>query len=262
MTKAIFLDIDGTLVSFKTHRIPQSTIDALVEAHQKGVKIFIATGRPTVIINNLGALQELNIIDGYAAMNGAYCFVGDQVLHKSAILPEEVKAIATVCQKRNYACIFVHEKSIYAYQINDELRSIFYDHLHVDHIPEVSFEEAIQGEILMVTPFMTAEQEQEILPLVNHCEIGRWHPAFSDISALGNTKQHGIDILIRHFGIDLKDTMSFGDGGNDISMLRHAGIGIAMGNANDHVKSFADYITTSVDDDGIAHALRHFGIIG
>ena len=55
--------------------------------------------------------------------------------------------------------------------------------------------------------------------------------------------------------------MAFGDGGNDIGMLRHAGIGVAMGNANDDVKNAADYITTSVDENGIAHALKHFGII-
>ena len=55
--------------------------------------------------------------------------------------------------------------------------------------------------------------------------------------------------------------MAFGDGGNDIEMLRHVGIGVAMGNAKDEVKACADYVTTSVDDDGIVNALRHFGVI-
>ena len=55
MTKALFFDIDGTLVSFETHRIPTSTIEALEAAHAKGHKIFIATGRPKAIINNLSA---------------------------------------------------------------------------------------------------------------------------------------------------------------------------------------------------------------
>ena len=91
--------------------------------------------------------------------------------------------------------------------------------------------------------------------------MGRWHPAFVDVTAKGNTKQNGIDQIIRHFGIKLEETMAFGDGGNDISMLRHAGIGVAMGNANDNVKAVADYVTTSVDEDGIAHALEQFKII-
>ena len=55
--------------------------------------------------------------------------------------------------------------------------------------------------------------------------------------------------------------MAFGDGGNDIEMLRYAGIGVAMGNADDAVKAAADYVTTSVDDDGIMNALKHFGLI-
>ena len=63
------------------------------------------------------------------------------------------------------------------------------------------------------------------------------------------------------FGIRLEETMAFGDGGNDISMLRHAGIGVAMGNAKDDVKVIADYVTASVDDNGIADALKHFGIL-
>ena len=94
MTKALFFDIDGTLVSFETHRIPPSTIEALEAAHAKGLKIFIATGRPKAIINNLSELQDRNLIDGYITMNGAYCFVGEQVIYKSAIPQEEVKAMA------------------------------------------------------------------------------------------------------------------------------------------------------------------------
>ena len=85
MTKALFFDIDGTLVSFETHRIPSSTIEALEAAHAKGLKIFIATGRPKAIINNLSELQDRNLIDGYITMNGAYCFVGEEVIYKSAI---------------------------------------------------------------------------------------------------------------------------------------------------------------------------------
>ena len=69
MTKALFFDIDGTLVSFKTHSIPASTIEALEKAHAKGVKIFISTGRPTLFINNLQAIEHL--IDGYMTANGA-----------------------------------------------------------------------------------------------------------------------------------------------------------------------------------------------
>ena len=73
MTKALFFDIDGTLVSFQTHVIPAPTIEAITLALEKGIQIFIATGRPTLIINNLGELQSRGLIDGYITMNGGYC---------------------------------------------------------------------------------------------------------------------------------------------------------------------------------------------
>lgn len=78
MTKALFFDIDGTLVSFETHMIPQSTVDALTEAKARGVEIYISTGRPYPIINNIGQISHL--IDGYITTNGAYCFIGDEVI--------------------------------------------------------------------------------------------------------------------------------------------------------------------------------------
>ena len=119
MTKALFFDIDGTLVSFETHRIPSSTIEALEAAHAKGLKIFIATGRPKAIINNLSELQDRNLIDGYITMNGAYCFVGEEVIYKSAIPQEEVKAMAAFCEKKGVPCIFVEEHNISVCQPNE-----------------------------------------------------------------------------------------------------------------------------------------------
>ena len=236
MTKALFFDIDGTLVSFETHRIPPSTIEALEAAHAKGLKIFIATGRPKAIINNLSELQDRNLVDGYITMNGAYCFVGEQVIYKSAIPQEEVKAMAAFCEKKGVPCIFVEEHNISVCQPNDK-------------------------EVIQMTPFITEEEEKEISPSIPTCEVGRWLPAFADITAKGDTKQKGIDEIIRYFDIKLEETMAFGDGGNDISMLRHAAIGIAMGQAKEDVKAAADYVTAPIDEDGISKAMKHFGII-
>ncbi|MDE6215102.1 HAD hydrolase family protein, partial [Bacteroides sp.] len=138
----------------------------------------------------------------------------------------------------------------------------FHRQLKVVPIEANPYAEALAGKaIYQMTPFINAEEEKEVLPDVPNCEMGRWHPAFVDMTATGNTKQKGIDQIIRHFGIHLEETMAFGDGGNDISMLQHAGIGVAMGNAKEDVKAAADYVTTSVDEDGIANALKRFGII-
>lgn len=262
MIKALFFDIDGTLVSFATHQIPASAIEALAAAKAKGIQIFISTGRPGVIINNLSALQERNLIDGYITMNGGYCFVGKEVIYKSAIPDTDVRTLMTYCTTRNIPCIVVGEHDICVCQPNELVEKIFHDFLKVDTIPVKTPREALQAkEIFQLTPFITPEEEKEILPSIPNCEIGRWYPAFADVTAKGNTKQRGIDEIIRHFGIRLEETMAFGDGGNDISMLRHTGIGIAMDNAKEDVKAAADYVTTSVDDDGIANALKHFKIL-
>ena len=78
---------------------------------------------------------------------------------------------------------------------------------------------------------------------------------------MGISKRVGIDKMLEHFQIGLDECMAFGDGGNDIQMLSHVEIGIAMGNASDEVKKYADYITDSVDEDGVFKALKHFNVI-
>ena len=261
MIKALFFDIDGTLVSFNTHAIPPTTIEAIAAAKAKGIRIFIATGRPAVIINNLSALQDRGLIDGYITMNGGYCFVGEEVIYKSAIPAADVQTLARISSEQNFPCIFVGEHDICVCQPDDMVKKIFYDFLHVNVIPTVSFEEATSKEIIQMTPFITEEEEKEIRPSIPTCEIGRWYPSFADITAKGDTKQKGIDEIIRYFGIKLEETMAFGDGGNDITMLRHAAIGVAMGQAKEDVKAAADYVTAPIDEDGISKAMKHFGII-
>ena len=261
MIKALFFDIDGTLVSFHTHRIPPSTIKALEMAHEKNIKIFIATGRPTFIINNLSELQQRNLIDGYITMNGAYCVVGNQVIYKSPVPAEDVQALVNICREKGYSSFFISERQMVTCQPNDLLRQIFYKSLHINEVPVSSFEQVIQEDILQITSFFTEQEEKAIQPYLPHCEIARWHPAFTDITAKGNTKQKGMDEMIRHFGFRLEETMAFGDGGNDISMLRHAAIGVAMGEANEEVKQSADYVTSSVDENGIWNAMKCFAII-
>ena len=107
--------------------------------------------------------------------------------------------------------------------------------------------------------FFNKDSEQYIMSnVLTHCDANRWHPAFTDCIPKGTDKSVGIDIVCSHYGLDVSETMAFGDGGNDIGMLSHAGIGVAMGNASDEVKAAASYVTSSVDEDGIARALEKF----
>ena len=262
MIKALFLDIDGTLVSFNTHRVPPSTIAALEQAKARGVRIFIATGRTTLLINNLCELQERNLIDGYVTLNGSYCIIGKQVVYKGAIPTGDVRAMLDFCTGRQRPCIVVAEHNLCVCNHQPIVDKLFHDFLKVDYLPRRTVDEALQmGDIFQLTPFIDEEQEREIMSRLPGCESGRWYPAFTDVTARGNNKQKGIDEIIRPLGIRVDETMAFGDGGNDIPMLRHAGIGVAMGNAADEVKAAAKYVTTSVDEDGISKALQHFGIL-
>lgn len=260
MTKAIFFDIDGTLVSFKTHRIPVSTREALKELHNKGIKIFIATGRPWCLIDNLDGLD----FDGYITVNGSYCFTADhQDIYKSYIPQEDIKRLINYHQTNPTPFVFVYDNEMFVTSVNDRVQAVS-DLIEIP-VPRVApIEEALGKEVLQTMGYFTAEEEKEtdiFDKVLTHCEPMRWYPLFADIIARGNSKSTGIDKVLEYYGIDLKDTMAFGDGGNDVPMLKHVATGVAMGNAEEHVKAVADYVTTSVDEDGVANALKHFGLI-
>ena len=120
--KALFFDIDGTLVSFKTHKIPQSTVDALEQAKKNGVEVYISTGRPQLLITNLGQIEHL--IDGYITTNGARCFVGDKVVSQHAIFPEDVKKIIEAADRDDYPAIVVGEHHLAIHHYTDEVYEI------------------------------------------------------------------------------------------------------------------------------------------
>lgn len=112
-----------------------------------------------------------------------------------------------------------------------------------------------------MTAFFKDYQEEEIMSRLHHCSVMRWYPTFADIISKEVDKGVGIDQFCDYYGFSLEETMAFGDGGNDIEMLRHAGIGVAMGNAREEVQQAADYVTDSVDNDGVFKALQHFELI-
>ena len=257
---ALFFDIDGTLVSFKTHEIPASTILALTQAKANGHQVFIATGRPPLIITNLGAIEHL--IDGYVAINGALCFVGDEVVRCKAIPHDAARLVVDDAQEKDYGVIVVCEKDVAVFDPHGEVDRVFRQEIAVENLDQAKpMEDVLQQRILQLTPFFSADYEREMMARIPSCTSGRWHPAFTDITAQGADKGEGMLAMAAHFGFDPQYTMAFGDGGNDASMVRTAGIGVAMGNALDSLKQEADYTTTAVDDDGVLNALRHFGLI-
>jgi Cof subfamily protein (haloacid dehalogenase superfamily) len=254
MIKAIFLDIDGTMVSFHTHRVPENTKAALREARRKGVKIFVATGRHRSDINNLEDLE----FDGYITLNGAYCFVGDDVLFKKSIPREDVEAFIRYGEEvEPVPCFFVEAGRVSASMENEYMLSMM-KLVKFEPRPLVPARELMDKEIFQMTAFFPAEREEAVMKLLPGCTLTRWYPTFADIVARGIDKSIGLERIGARFGIAAGEMMAIGDGGNDISMIRYAGAGVAMGNAGEEVKRAAGYVTASVDDDGIGRALRHF----
>ncbi len=261
MNHVLFFDIDGTLVSFETHKVPQSAVEGLQKAHDRGNKIIISTGRPYCIINNLTELQDRNLIDGYITMNGSYCFAGDKVLYKSPIPAEDVATLCRICAEHGYPCIVVTEKELKVVNPDSQVHMIFNEFLNVDEIDETTFEEAQKSEVYQMTPFFDAEAETAIAPLMPGCEFNRWYPAFVDVTAKGNTKARGVMTMLDSLGLPLSASIAFGDGGNDVPMLKEAAVGVAMGNSAPDVQKEADMVTDSVDNDGILNALKRLDII-
>lgn len=258
MIKALFFDIDGTLVSFHTHLIPQSAVDALRVAKGRGVKVYISTGRPVEFINNLGQIEDL--IDGYITTTGALCIVGGEKFGCHVIDAESVRRIIDAARRFGKSCIVVGYEHIGVVNDSAELTRQFREGLNLqcDFYP---LDEVLHEPILQVSPFFDAKEEAEVMGRLKDCVSSRWHPAFTDITNVNADKGKALVAMAEHEGLRVDETMVFGDGGNDISIIRQAGIGVAMGNARDEVKAVADYVTTSVDDDGVRNALLHFGVI-
>ena len=261
MIKAVFFDIDGTLLSFNTHRIPQSTIDAFSELRSRGIKTFVATGRAPYHINNLEDLS----FDGYITTNGSYCMNADHdVIHMSTIPSGDIEALIRYQEEGNeqFPVSFMTTEKMLINYIDEKVIALS-ELVGVSPPPLGSLHEAARSEVLQLDVYIDKEKERKIMREVFvNCQASRWNPIFTDINLRGCSKQSGIDHMLEHYGIRLDETMCFGDGGNDIPMLRHVAIGVAMGNAADEVKRTANYVTDTVDDNGIWNTLKHFKIIG
>lgn len=256
--KAVFFDIDGTLLSFKTHQVPASTQKAIEQLQRQGIKVILSTGRS---INSIDHVNFLDF-DGFITFNGGYCVTQENdVLFRQAIHPNDIKSVLNYTKAHPLSFSLMSEKEITIYDVTPEIAGM-YAHLNLPVPPLVDIDKVDTSSILQTNIFIGPKEEhafmKEVMP---NSVASRWTPLFADVNPKGQSKQVGVDIFCKHFGLDITETMAFGDGGNDITMLKHVAIGVAMGNANPEVKEIADYITTDVDDDGIWNALNYFKVI-
>ena len=251
--RAIFLDIDGTLVSFNTHKVPQSTLAAVHRLHQQGVKIIIATGRPLPFVDNLGELEY----DGIMTVNGASCRTkAGEVIQHNPVDKEDIISLLHYQERYPFPVIFASDTETFITSLSDSTREVL-SMLNIKCPQVAPINHALDMDVMQLVAFFSVKDEpyimQQVMP---HSDAHRWHPAFADVIGKGNSKAHGVDTFIRHFHISLDDTMAFGDGGNDICMLQHVKYGFVMGNAREEIRQQAPYQTSSVDEDGVAKILN------
>jgi Cof subfamily protein (haloacid dehalogenase superfamily) len=257
MIKAIFFDIDGTLIDPKTGKIPASTKDALEQLHQKGILLFLATGRPKAMADPF--LQQCPF-DGCLSMTGQYCYDrSGKILHANPIEKDQIQQLFQILEKDPFPCLIVEgEDSFMALPY-----PVMQQHFHQMGLPGPKPYQLSRLEEHPVYQLIVYEPHKNIpklaplkkISVTNACEF------CYDVIPITGGKDHGIASVTKNLGIKQEEVMVFGDNNNDAAMLRWAGIGVAMGNGLPAAKEAANYVTDAVWDDGIAKAMKHFGLL-
>ena len=255
--KAIFFDIDGTLVSFKSHTVPESARRAIARLREQGVKVFIATGR---LMKHVAIVNDIEV-DGYITVNGGYCITSaGEVIFESAFPRATVERVIDLSEQYGFDLNVMTHEDMYVSSMGERVQKIA---SMINIMPTVADVRTIAATqpVVQMCPYISRELEQEIMPLLPDCVGSRWIETFMDLNVRGVDKSLGIQQVMNYYGLTMAEAMAFGDGGNDLPMVRDAAVGVAMGNACDELKAVADYITSSVDEDGVSRALEHFGLI-
>lgn len=260
MIKAIFFDIDGTLVSLKQKVYPKSLIPALKKLRQQGILLFVATGRSKFEIRSEHLLDGLEF-DGLLTNNGqdAYDAQGE-LLYGKPLDREDAAAVYRWVQENNCACWMVSGRDSRLNFVNERVR-LAMEAIHTRPPQEGDLEAMLAEPIYKIVLFLQREEMAQPMTLAPHSRMTQWFTHGCDIISLDGGKQNAMLDIIARYGISPAQTMAFGDSENDIEMLRTAGIGVSMGNGTQECKAAADYITADCDEDGILKALTHFSLL-
>lgn len=255
MQKIFFFDIDGTLA--RHGQVPPGNLEALRLLKQAGHLTFLCTGRPVFYAEALFG----SLVSGCIACNGRYLSCQGRRLHA---LPLSGSALASYCRAidaLSAGALFLSEHAAYAYHLSRaQLCSVQaeYGPARIRPYPPA------QGSIYAFDLYYADTAQRSAL-----CRAFEGRLVINDHGGSGSCdcstaewdKGSAIRYLLSHFGIEKADAYAFGDGCNDEAMFREAGHGIAMGNAVDALKARASYITDSLENDGILHALYHEGVL-
>ncbi|MFU0823567.1 sugar-phosphatase [Clostridium sp.] len=264
MFKLIALDMDGTLLN-EGKKISEENNIAIKKAKEKGVKVVLATGRPIKGIENY--LNELDLIsdedycityNGSLVVNTGTNELLTQVLLKS----EDVHYLYDLSKKLD---IDIHALTTSGC-ITPKLSEYTELEIRMNNIPfeEIDFNN-IKDDTEIVKVMFVGEEKKlsaaiEKLPreVYKKYNVVRSAPYFLEFLDKNVSKATGVKALAEKLGINRSEIICVGDAGNDIDMIEYAGLGVAMGNAFSEVKKAANYITSSNEEDGVAHVINKF----
>lgn len=256
MIKAAFFDVDGTLLSHKSKSVPESAREALQELKAAGIRCIVATGCQIQEMEKL-PIRDLSF-DGYITLNGQLILDSEKrPLHGTPIRGQVKEYLLDLFAEHTIPILMVEQERVFLNFVDD--RVVRVQEAISSPIPPLGAYEG--GEIYQACAYLADGEEQVLEPIAGDCVMTRWSLGGVDIIAKGGGKLTGIRRYLEENGIAPEEIIAFGDGENDMEMLRFAGIGVAMGNADEEVKQCADFVTADIDADGIALALKHFGLI-
>lgn len=261
MMKAAFFDMDGTLKAYNEPVMSEEVRRDLAELRRRGVKVILATGRSRHDLKNFDMLCGVEF-DAYLTFNGNCCYDDDGVYRNFCVPREDVEAACRVLRAHpEIHAVMQGENGNFINWVDDWTEEFLRFFTPDGRYPIREPEAAIGERIYQVVPFIPAGMEELFLPHMPGCMATRWHEKATDIIPKGDGKADGVRATLERYGLRPEEAIAFGDGENDMSMLAICGIGVAMGNAGQKVKDSADYVTLGVRENGVSHALRHFGLL-
>ncbi|MBP0724743.1 Cof-type HAD-IIB family hydrolase [Bacillus sp. RG28] len=252
----VFFDIDGTILNHQKE-IPDSTKKAIQELQKKDVHVAIATGRAPFMFKDIR--EELNI-KNFISLNGQYVEYEGQAIHKNPLDSKHLSDFVKKAETLNLPLIFLNEQTMKASSEKHPYITEAMNSLKMEH-PEVDSEFYKDRDIYQALLFCEDGKEHEMIGGFDQFYYIRWHDLSMDVLPTGGSKATGIIEFAKHLGTNIEDVYAFGDGLNDLEMIQAVGTGIAMGNAVEPLKSIANHITTSCEEDGILNGLKWAGLI-
>lgn len=256
-TKIVFFDIDDTLRVKKTGYLPESIKAVFKGLKEKGILTGIATGRAMY-----GVVPEIRDLepDYFVTINGTYVINHKREEIFNQPLPQDVtERFVAWCQEQGIAWGFAgKDKPVVSERLEliDEAMMPVYGECEVD--PDFH----LTNDVYHMWTFAENDGELELsAELAEHVRLVPWHEHSSDVVANGISKASGVGEVLKTEGLKPVNAMMFGDGPNDMEIFDYVGLKIAMGNAVPEIKEKADYVTGTVEEDGIYEALLAFGLI-